>query len=233
MINVIPSDSRSSFDRGWLRGNHSFSFGEYQDPENTAFGPMRVANDDIIAPGRGFGAHPHSDMEIVSIVLNGKLRHEDNLGNVAVTSFGGIQRMSAGSGMIHTEHNASDSEEVRILQLWFMPHTKGLEPSYETTSFDPDALAGALVPVVSPEGGARIASIQQDMTIYLGRLAAGQTLTYEQKADRRMYIFAIEGKLGLNGEYQLNEGDTARVEQTTSMNLDASEDAFYMLIDLP
>lgn len=88
MINVIPSDARSSFDRGWLRGSHSFSFGEYQDPENTAFGPMRVANDDVIAPGRGFGAHPHSDMEIVSIVLNGKLRHEDNLGNVAVTSFG-------------------------------------------------------------------------------------------------------------------------------------------------
>lgn len=233
MINVIPSDSRSSFDRGWLRGNHSFSFGEYQDPENTAFGPMRVANDDVIAPGRGFGAHPHSDMEIVSIVLNGKLRHEDNLGNVAVTSFGGIQRMSAGTGMIHTEHNASDTEEVRILQLWFMPYTRGLEPSYETTSFDPDALSGALVPVVSPEGGARIASIHQDMTIYLGRLAKGQTLTYEQAEDRRMYIFAIEGKLGLNGEHQLTEGDTARVEQTTSMNLDASEDAFYMLIDLP
>jgi hypothetical protein len=233
MINVIPSDSRSSFDRGWLRGNHSFSFGEYQDPENTAFGPMRVANDDVIAPGRGFGAHPHSDMEIVSIVLNGKLRHEDNLGNVAVTSFGGIQRMSAGTGMIHTEHNASDTEEVRILQLWFMPYTRGLEPSYETTSFDPDALSGALVPVVSPEGGARIASIHQDMTIYLGRLAKGQTLTYEQAEDRRMYIFAIEGKLGLNGEHQLTEGDTARVEQTTSMDLDASEDAFYMLIDLP
>lgn len=233
MINVIPSDSRSSFDRGWLRGNHSFSFGEYQDPENTAFGPMRVANDDVIAPGRGFGAHPHSDMEIVSIVLNGKLRHEDNLGNVAVTSFGGIQRMSAGTGMIHTEHNASDTEEVRILQLWFMPYTRGLEPSYETTSFDPDALSGALVPVVSPEGGARIASIHQDMTIYLGRLAKGQTLTYEQAEDRRMYIFVIEGKLGLNGEHQLTEGDTARVEQTTSMNLDASEDAFYMLIDLP
>lgn len=233
MINVIPSDSRSSFDRGWLRGNHSFSFGEYQDPENTAFGPMRVANDDVIAPGRGFGAHPHSDMEIVSIVLNGKLRHEDNLGNVAVTSFGGIQRMSAGTGMIHTEHNASDTEEVRILQLWFMPYTKGLEPSYETTSFDPDALSGALVPVVSPEGGARIASIHQDMTIYLGRLAKGQALTYEQAEDRRMYIFVIEGKLGLNGEHQLTEGDTARVEQTTSMNLDASEDAFYMLIDLP
>ncbi|QOS81531.1 pirin family protein [Paenibacillus sp. JNUCC31] len=233
MINVIPSDARSSFDRGWLRGSHSFSFGEYQDPENTAFGPMRVANDDVIAPGRGFGAHPHSDMEIVSIVLKGKLRHEDNLGNVAVTSFGGIQRMSAGSGMIHTEHNASDTEEVRILQLWFMPHTRGLEPSYETTSFDPDVLAGSLVPVVSPEGGPRIASIHQDMTIYLGRLAKGEALTYEQANDRRMYIFTIEGKLGLNGEHPLNEGDTARVEQTTSMKLEASENAFYMLIDLP
>ncbi|PQP84463.1 pirin family protein [Paenibacillus sp. PCH8] len=233
MINVIPSDARSSFDRGWLRGSHSFSFGEYQDPENTAFGPMRVANDDVIAPGRGFGAHPHSDMEIVSIVLNGKLRHEDNLGNVAVTAFGGIQRMSAGSGMIHTEHNASDTEEVRLLQLWFMPETKGLPPSYETTSFDPAALAGTLVPVVSPDGGPRVATIHQDMTVYLGRLSEGERFTFNQDAGRRMYIFSIEGKLGLNGDYLLNEGDTARVEQTTSVDLEASGETFYMLIDLP
>jgi len=233
MINVIPSDARSSFDRGWLRGSHSFSFGEYQDPENTAFGPMRVANDDVIAPGRGFGAHPHSDMEIVSIVLNGKLRHEDNLGNVAVTAFGGIQRMSAGSGMIHTEHNASDTEEVRLLQLWFMPHTKGLQPSYETTSFDPAALAGKLVPIVSPDGGPRVATIHQDMTIYLGRLTKDETLTFNQDTGRRMYIFSIEGKLGLNGEYLLNEGDTARVEQRDSIELQAKEDTFYMIIDLP
>ncbi|MCM3173984.1 pirin family protein [Paenibacillus sp. MER 99-2] len=233
MINLIPSDARSSFDRGWLRGSHSFSFGEYQDPENTAFGPMRVANDDVIAPGRGFGAHPHSDMEIVSIVLNGKLRHEDNLGNVAVTSFGGIQRMSAGSGVIHTEHNASDQEEVRLLQLWFMPHTRGLKPSYETTSFDPDALTGHLVPIVSAEGGSRIASIQQDMTIYLSRLVKGDTLSFQQAAGRRSYIFAIEGKLALNGESHLSTGDTARIEETPSLELQASEDVFFMLIDLP
>ncbi|WP_433707554.1 pirin family protein [Paenibacillus illinoisensis] len=233
MINIIPSEARASFDRGWLRGSHSFSFGEYQDAENTAFGPMRVANDDVIAPGRGFGAHPHSDMEIVSIVLNGKLRHEDNLGNVAVTSFGGIQRMSAGSGMIHTEHNASDTEEVRLLQLWFMPTTRGLQPSYETTSFDPAALTGALLPVVSPEGGPRVASIHQDMTIYLSRLTKGEALTYKQDEGRLQYIFVIEGKLGLNGEHDLTAGDTARVEQTQVTEFQASEDAFFMLIDLP
>ncbi|MBY0205170.1 redox-sensitive bicupin YhaK (pirin superfamily) [Paenibacillus intestini] len=233
MIKVIPSEARSSFDRGWLRGSHSFSFGEYQDPYNTAFGPMRVANDDVIAPGRGFGAHPHSDMEIVSIVLNGKLRHEDSLGNVAVTGFGSIQRMSAGSGVIHTEHNASDTEEVRLLQLWFMPHTKGLQPSYETTSYDITALEGALVPVVSSDGGPRVATVHQDMTIYLGRLSKGKTLDFEQNEGRRMYIFSIEGKLGLQNEHVLHTGDTARVEQTSSMKLEGHEDTFYMLIDLP
>lgn len=131
MFTIYPAASRFSFDKGWLRGSHSFSFAEYQDENNTAFGPMRVCNDDVITPGRGFGAHPHSDMEIVSIVLYGELRHEDNRGHVAVTRFGGIQRMSAAHGIIHTEHNASQTEDVSLLQLWFSPHTRGLKPSYE------------------------------------------------------------------------------------------------------
>ncbi|MBW4084401.1 pirin family protein [Paenibacillus sp. S150] len=233
MIQVYPAESAHHFDHGWLRGTHSFSFGDYYDPANTAFGPMRVCNDDIIAPGRGFGAHPHSDMEIVSIVLRGRLRHEDNLGNVAETAFGGIQRMSAGTGAIHTEHNPSDSEPVRLLQLWFMPRTRGTAPSYGTSRFDPAKLYGRLLPVVSAEGSAEIVDIAQDMTIYLGRVKAGEQLDYQQQPGRRMYIYLIEGQLALNGTEPLHPGDSARIEEVSRLKLAAGEDAFVMLIDLP
>ncbi|MHA6532876.1 pirin family protein [Paenibacillus sp. BAC0078] len=233
MIQVYPAESAHHFDHGWLKGTHSFSFGEYYDPGNTAFGPMRVCNDDIIAPGRGFGAHPHSDMEIVSIVLSGRLRHEDNLGNVAETDFGGIQRMSAGTGVIHTEHNPSDTEPVRLLQLWFMPRTRGTSPSYTTGRFDPAKLNGALLPVVSANPADEVVDIAQDMTIYLGRLQAGEQLNYRQQPGRRIYIHLIEGQLKLNGDKLLHRGDSARIEDISELNLAAGEDIFVMLIDLP
>lgn len=233
MIQVYPAESAHHFDRGWLKGTHSFSFGDYYDPGNTAFGPMRVCNDDIIAPGRGFGAHPHSDMEIVSIVLSGRLRHEDNLGNVAETTFGGIQRMSAGTGAIHTEHNPSDTEPVRLLQLWFMPKTRGTAPSYATGRFDPAKLDGRLLPVVSANASVEVVDIAQDMTIYLGRLNAGAELDYEQQPGRRIYIYLIEGQLKLSGNAHLHPGDAARIEGVSKLTLAADEDIFVMLIDLP
>ncbi|WP_019913326.1 pirin family protein [Paenibacillus sp. HW567] len=233
MIQVYPAESAHRFDHGWLKGTHSFSFGDYYDPANTAFGPMRVCNDDIIAPGRGFGAHPHSDMEIVSIVLSGRLRHEDNLGNVAETTFGGIQRMSAGTGVIHTEHNPSDTEPVRLLQLWFMPRTRSTSPSYRTSRFDPAKLHGTLLPVVSANGLTEAVDIAQDMTIYLSRLQAGEQLDYRQPQGRRIYIHLIEGQLKLNGDKLLHPGDSARIEDLSELNLAAGEDVFVMLIDLP
>jgi len=233
MIQVFTAESAHRFDHGWLKGSHLFSFGEYYDPDNTAFGPMRVCNDDTIFPGKGFGAHPHSDMEIVSIVLSGRLRHEDNLGNVAETTFGGIQRMSAGTGAIHTEHNPSVDEPVRLLQLWFMPRTRGTSPSYTTGRFDPEKLQGGLLPVVAGESSEEVVDIAQDMTIYLGRITKGQELVFNQKAGRRIFIYLIEGQLQLGESSILNPGDSARIEESSELKLTAPEEAFLMLIDLP
>ncbi|WP_150265307.1 pirin family protein [Paenibacillus tepidiphilus] len=233
MIQIFSAQTAHVFDHGWLKGSHLFSFGDYYDPENTAFGPMRVFNDDTIAPGKGFGAHPHSDMEIVSIVLAGTLRHEDNLGNVAESGFGGIQRMSAGTGVIHTEHNPSAEEPVRLLQLWFMPGTRGTAPSYRAGRYDPEKLHGRLLPVVSPEGGAEVMDIAQDMTIYLGRAGNGQELTFRQAEGRRVFLYLIDGRLRLNGEHHLAPGDSARIVEVGELTLSADEDSLVMLIDLP
>lgn len=233
MIKVYSAESAHQFDHGWLKGSHSFSFGDFYDPDNTAFGPMRVCNDDTISPGRGFGAHPHSDMEIVSIVLSGRLRHEDNLGNVAETTFGGIQRMSAGTGAIHTEHNPSDSEPVRLLQLWFMPRIRGTAPSYTTGRFDPAKLEGRLLPVVAAERTAEIVDIAQDMTIYLGRAGAGQELNFQQAPGRRIFIYLIEGQLKLPDNQVLSPGDSARIEECSELLLAAEADTLVMVIDLP
>ncbi|KGE19237.1 pirin family protein [Paenibacillus wynnii] len=233
MIQVYSAESAHHFGHGWLKGSHIFSFGDFYDPDNTRFGPMRVCNDDTIAPGRGFGAHPHSDMEIVSIVLSGRLRHEDNLGNVAETTFGGIQRMSAGTGAIHTEHNPSEDEPVRLLQLWFMPRVRGTEPSYMTGRFDPVKLEGVLLPVVAGVGAEEVVDIAQDMTIYLGRMSEGQELVFNQEAGRRTFIYLMEGQLQLGDESLLLPGDSARIEEISELNLAAPEGAFLMLIDLP
>ncbi|ASA25999.1 pirin family protein [Paenibacillus donghaensis] len=234
MITRYSADMAHQFDHGWLQGSHVFSFGDYYDENNTAFGPMRVCNDDTIAPGRGFGAHPHSDMEIVSIVLSGRLRHEDNLGNVMETGFGGIQRMSAGTGAIHTEHNPSADEPVRLLQLWFMPQTRGTAPSYAAGSFDPAKLEGQLLPVVA-QGDDEVVSIGQQLTIYLGRLVAGQKLGFSQQAGRRIFIYAIEGVLRAGEDTLLHPGDSARITDTNELALAAEGDdaALIMLIDLP
>ena len=240
-ITVYPKHTRISHDHGWLQSNFSFSFGEDFDERNAKFGPMRVCNDDTVAPRRGFGAHPHADMEIVSVVLSGKLRHEDSLGNVAVTGFGEVQRMSAGTGVIHTEANPSDDEPVNLLQMWFEPSRPGLPPSYETSSFDPSALTGRLVPIVSPEGGPSAAKIHQDTTIYLSRLPAGEAIEFLQGMDRRSFLFVIEGSL-----YAANAGDptetatlrtrdTARITETPHLKFTTAgeEEAFFLLIDLP
>ncbi|WP_424766530.1 pirin family protein [Paenibacillus sp. sgz302251] len=232
MINVFPAAERYSADLGWLRSHPSFSFGEYFDPNRTGFSVMRVCNDDYLAPGKGFGAHPHSDMEIVSIVLSGQIRHEDNMGNSVVSSFGEVQRMSAGSGVIHTEFNASEDEELRLLQLWFMPKERGAAPSYEAKSFDIDKLHNALLPVVSDNASEKTAWIGQNMTIYLSKLEQGKQLAYAPQAGRKLFLFLIEGMLQVHGE-ALAAGDTAQIEQVSELELAAAEPAFFMLVDLP
>lgn len=232
MIQVYPAESRYVVDLGWLRSRPSFSFGEYFDPDNTSFGVMRVCNDDEVAAGRGFGPHPHSDMEIVTIVLSGAIKHEDNLGNVAVTPAGEIQRMTAGSGMIHAEYNASEIEELKLLQLWFMPSERGLTPSYETSSYDPQRMVNTLLPVVSRTGSDQVAAIHQDMTIYLSRLEKDKVISFQQEEGRRVFLFVIEGRLTVEG-IPLGTRDTARIEALSKITIAADEEAFFMLIDLP
>lgn len=232
MINVFPSAERHFADLGWLRSQPSFSFGAYYDPDRTGFSVMRVCNDDYLAPGRGFGAHPHSDMEIVSIVLNGMIRHEDNLGNSVVSSFGEVQRMSAGTGVIHTEFNASEDEELRLLQLWFMPKERGLAPSYEAGRFDPDKLHNTLLPIVSDKALDQAASIGQNITIYLSKLEQGKQLDYAVEPCRKQFLYIIDGQLQVHGE-TLSAGDTAQIEAADELALMAKVPAFFMLIDLP
>lgn len=231
MIRIYPAASRYSADHGWLKSNFSFSFGDYYDPENMNFGVLRVLNDDTIAGERGFGAHPHREMEIVTIVLKGQLQHEDSTGHKAVTTFGQVQRMSAGTGIIHSEVNPS-SEEVQLLQLWFMPAERGLTPSYETTDYDLTKLRHQLLPVVSNASGPHISHIHQDMTIYLSELE-NETIDFQQKEGRRTFLFVIEGSLTLNGDNKLDRRDSARIEDVTNLSLQAEGQTLFMLIDLP
>jgi quercetin 2,3-dioxygenase len=234
MIQVYPAQSRYHADYGWLKTYHSFSFGEYYDPNNIQFGPLRVLNDDFVAPLRGFGAHPHQEMEIVSIVLKGYLKHEDSTGHTATTTFGGVQRMSAGTGIIHSEVNPSATEEVNFLQLWFLPEVNGLTPSYERTIFDVVKMKNALLPIVTKNpSSSEIAHIHQDLTIYLSDLEAGRELVFAQQEGRRIFFFVIEGDVTLNGQATLHKRDSARITEMPTLRIASENGARFMLIDLP
>lgn len=233
MIEVYRAADRFTANHGWLKSNFSFSFAEYFDPKNMQFGPMRVLNDDVVQPLRGFGAHPHQEMEIVSIVLKGQLKHEDSTGKSAITTWGGIQRMSAGTGVIHSEVNPSSTEEVNFLQLWFMPEQNRLTPSYERTEFDPNLMKNNLLPVVSNQGMTGVASIHQDLTIFLADLEEEKTITFQQDSGRRIFLFIIEGDVSINDDVSLSRRDSARITDTNTLTISAKNQARFMLIDLP
>ncbi|WP_127532369.1 pirin family protein [Paenibacillus kobensis] len=240
MIQVYNADQRYQASHGWLHTAFSFSFADYYDPNNLQFGPMRVLNDDYIEGGNGFGMHPHREMEIVTLVLSGKLEHRDSLGNQAVTTWGGIQRMSAGSGVFHSEMNPSSDEPVSLLQMWFLPQTPGLDPSYETSSFPVDDLRGKLVPVVSGDAALQksgaVAQIHQDMTMYLTELSSDETLTFRQADGRRVFLFVLEGSVGVRAgeqDVRLGRRDSARVEGSSELLLSGHGESRLLVIDLP
>lgn len=234
LITIYPSDSRHFADHGWLQSRFSFSFAEYFDSNNMNFGPMRVLNDDVVAPLRGFGSHPHKEMEIVSIVLDGYLKHEDSAGHTETTTFGGIQRMSAGTGIVHSEVNPSQNQEVNFLQLWFIPDEEKLTPSYERTEFDLSQLKNQLLPVVKKGASpSHVANIHQDLTIYLSDIEAGKEIHFTQKEDRRIFLFVIEGNVTLNGDNKLEKRDSARITEVTDLEIHSELGSRLMLIDLP
>lgn len=231
MIKKIEAERRHLEDFGWLQARWLFSFSNYYDPSNVQFGTLRVFNDDIIQPDTGFDMHPHRDMEIVSIVLEGELTHQDSMGNKGVIKAGEIQRMTAGKGILHSEHNRG-KEPVHLFQIWIIPDEEGLEPSYDQKDLSSMMKKNELVSVVSgtPENGA--IRFYTDSTIYLSELENGKTVEYPIKNGRGVFLYMISGKIKINGEsFEVN--DQARITDETSLHIDASDDASFIMVDVP
>ncbi|MGE3808844.1 MAG: pirin family protein [Gemmataceae bacterium] len=231
MIRIRPAAQRGHFDHGWLDTYHTFSFASYFDPQHMSFRSLRVMNEDVVQPGQGFGTHPHRDMEIVTYVLEGALEHRDSMGHGEVLRPGEFQRMSAGTGITHSEFNPSASAPVHLYQIWLLPARKGIEPSYEQKRFDDDGLHNQLRLVASPESALGSLHIEQDARIYLARLDAGKELQHELPAGRHAWLQVLRGDVAL-AKHDLHAGDGAAVSKETTLSIAASTDAEVMLFDL-
>lgn len=231
MINIRKADERGHTEIDWLDSWHTFSFGEYHDPQHMGFQSLRVINDDTVAPGGGFGTHPHRDMEIITMVLDGALEHKDSLGTGSVIRPGDVQRMSAGAGIRHSEFNQSPTEPVHFLQIWILPERNGLPPSYEQKTFAPEEKRGKLKLVAGPKSGHGALTVHQDVNLYLTSLARGETVTHSLKPGRHAWVHVATGAATLNGQ-ALRAGDAAAVEQETTLTLAATESSEVLLFDL-
>lgn len=232
MMQVIRSNERHYEDFGWLQTHWHFSFDTYRDPKNLHWGALRVFNDDVIQPGQGFPMHGHSDMEIITCVLDGALEHRDSMGNQGVIHPGEVQVMSAGAGITHSEFNHSKEAPVHLLQLWVLPRTKKLPPRWEQKRFTSMERAGKLLPVVSSGELTGTLAIDQNAAIYLSSLKAGEEVTHRSRPKRKAYLFVIAGSVTLNGE-TLAAGDQARVVDEAELRVRATADAELILLDLP
>jgi quercetin 2,3-dioxygenase len=231
MITVRKSEDRGHAQFGWLDSRHSFSFGDYHDPKHMGFRSLRVINDDIIAGGGGFGTHPHRDMEILTWVLDGALKHADSMGHAQVLRPGELQYMSAGTGVTHSEHNASPTEPVRLLQIWIMPDQRGLTPAYGQKAFpvEPDGRLRLLASPTEVDGAVRI---NQDAKMLVGKLNPGQApISYDLAEGRHAWVQVARGSLTLNGE-KLEEGDGAAVSNEQKLTFNATMPAEFMVFDL-
>ena len=231
MITTRKSNDRGHFDFGWLNTHHTFSFGDYHDRNHMNFRTLRVINDDVVAPGAGFGMHPHKDMEIITYVLSGALAHKDSMGNGEALRPGEVQRMSAGSGILHSEFNASKTDPVHLLQIWIMPEKRGIEPSYEQKPFAQAERHNKLRVVVSPDARDGSLKIHQDASIHASMLDAGKSVMYELKPGRHAWLQIARGELDLNGT-KLAAGDGAAVSDEKSLTIRAVENSEFLLFDL-
>ena len=231
MITRRAAEERGRSDFGWLDSRHTFSFGEYHDPRHMGFRTLRVINDDRVVGGAGFGRHPHRDMEIFSYVLDGALAHEDSLGTGSTVRAGGVQKMSAGTGILHSEFNPSKSEPTRFLQIWILPDRAGHEPSYEDKRFEDDAKRGKLALVGSRDGRDGSITFHQDVAIYASSLAPGQTVSQTLAAGRGAWVQVARGRVDVNGT-GLGEGDGAAIEGEPEVTIRGLEDAEILLFDL-
>jgi redox-sensitive bicupin YhaK (pirin superfamily) len=231
MFLLRPASERGLADHGWLKSYHSFSFADYHDPRHMGFRALRVINEDRVQPGRGFGAHSHRDMEILSIVLAGGLRHKDSLGTGSVIAPGDVQRMSAGRGVTHSEFNASDSELVHFLQIWLIPSQRGLPPSYEQKTFAPGGKAGRLELAASPDGREGSLTVHCDAQLYVGSFGPGQQQTLELAAGRHAWVQITRGALRVQGQ-DLNAGDGAALSEEPKLELEGTTGGEALVFDL-
>jgi hypothetical protein len=231
MITIRPAEERGHTDLGWLDSRHTFSFGDYHDPAHMGFRDLRVINDDGVLPGKGFGTHGHRDMEILSLVLSGALEHKDSMGTGSVIRPGDVQRMTAGTGVTHSEYNPSKTEGVHFLQIWILPEKAGLKPGYEQKSFPDDERRGRLRVVASRDGRDGSLTIHQDAAVYVGRLEPGETVAHPIGKGRHAWVQVARGRVML-GDRPLEAGDGAAVSGEPSITLAGKETADVLVFDL-
>ncbi len=231
MITIRPDQERGRTRLGWLDSRHSFSFGQYQDPEHPGFGTLRVINEDRVQPAGGFGQHPHRDMEILTWVLGGALRHEDNLGNGSVIRVGDLQRMTAGTGIVHSEMNDSSTEPVHFLQIWILPAEPGLAPSYDQRSFNARERHGRLQLIATGNPGGETIRVHQDVELYAALLDPGQMVAHPLRAGRRAWLQVAGGAVEVNGR-ALGAGDGAGVVDEDGLEIGARDATELLLFDL-
>ena len=233
MLTVRKSNDRGHADHGWLDSHHTFSFANYHDPEHMGYRSLRVINEDRVAEGRGFGAHAHRDMEILSYVLKGKLAHKDSMGHVEVLGPNEIQKMSAGSGVVHSEFNGSETEPVHFLQIWIEPKSRGTKPSYEQLKFEAEEKLDRFKLLASPTPTAGAATINQDTSVSVAELTPGKQITYSLGSKRHAWLHVIHGEVTVNGK-ALGTGDAVAVdnEQALEVSAQGKTNSEILLFDL-
>ncbi|WP_017720404.1 pirin family protein [Kamptonema formosum] len=231
MITVRKAEERGHANHGWLNTYHTFSFANYYDPAHMGFRDLRVINEDWVQAGMGFGTHPHRDMEIISYVLDGALEHKDSLGNGSIIRPGDVQRMSAGTGITHSEYNPSPSEPVHLLQIWILPAEKGLPPSYEQKMYSAESKRGVFRLIASRDGRDGSVTVHQDMDLYATVLSAGERAVRALRPDRHAWVQVARGEIALNGAV-LKAGDGAAISEESRLAVEAKDTAEVLLFDL-
>jgi hypothetical protein len=231
MIKIIRSEERGHADHGWLNARHTFSFAEYHNPEMMGFGPLRVINEDRVEPGKGFGTHPHRDMEIVTYIIDGALQHKDDMGNGSVIRPGDVQRMTAGTGVLHSEFNASDSELVHLLQIWILPEQNSLTPGYEENHFSREDRQNQWRLIGSRDGRLGSLTIHQDLDLYASVLGSGERLEHSIPDGRCGFLQVARGSIAIDGD-ELAAGDGAALNSPHILSVVATTDAEILLFDM-
>jgi len=231
-LQVRKSSDRGYADRGWLQSYHSFSFAEYFDRKHMHFSALRVINDDIIAPGQGFGMHPHRDMEIITYILRGELQHKDSIGNGSIIRAGDVQRMTAGTGIVHSEFNASDTSDVHLLQIWIMPDSLNLESSYEEKHFSTEQKLNQWCLMAARDNQGAAIKVNQDMQLYASVLGAAVSLAYTVNDNRSAYLHIARGNIEINGQ-QIASGDAVMLNGGAELHIKAIAESELLLFDLP